>query len=442
MKKHPKHSRPGSGARRRAGKVVVLVAVMLPTVLIPLLAIGVDGGMLSNDRRRLQAAVDAAALSAVAELYRDNPNHSRNLVQPTATADAQTVALSSLTLHQITEANCESRTVTIPASTSNPRVDGRPGTVEVEVTYLQPRGFSRIWAFDDLPVTARAVARVRTFSQGNGILILEEADDQSLYGHGEGKLIVNQGGVVVNSTGTIAAETTGSSTVLAATSFDVTGDYTGDGFYNVPYPDAGTAEPYTGSLPVPDPLADLPEPNPANYPVRNAPPNAGPADTVIVLQPGRYTSRLFYSGTRKVVLMPGLYYLDKGLELVGDVQLIGSEVMLYNAGSGANKNFELGGTGKWSLTPPTSGTYAGISMFQSRTTADETTVSKLRGNGGTGVVGTIYMPTTQVLITGAGTQTLGSQFIARTLEMSGSGIFTVDYAAAKAPQDPVFELVE
>jgi hypothetical protein len=57
-------------------------------------------------------------------------------------------------------------------------------------------------------------------------------------------------------------------------------------------------------------------------------------------------------------------------------------------------------------------------------------------------VGTVYAPTTKVLVTGSGTQTLGSQFIARTLEMSGSGHFTVNFAAPKAPQPPVIELVE
>jgi hypothetical protein len=66
----------------------------------------------------------------------------------------------------------------------------------------------------------------------------------------------------------------------------------------------------------------------------------------------------------------------------------------------------------------------------------------LSGNSGSQLVGTVYAPTTKVLVTGSGTQTLGSQFIARTLEMSGSGHFTVNFAAPKAPQPPVIELVE
>jgi len=182
-------------------------------------------------------------------------------------------------------------------------------------------------------------------------------------------------------------------------------------------------------------------PNPAAYPIRTAPPNTGPAGNTITLQPGRYTTRLFYDGPRTVTLQPGLYYLDRGIGLQGDVQLVGNEVSIFNAGSGTN-NINLGGQGQWTLTPPTTGTYAGISLFQSRNTASEETTMILRGNGGAGVTGVIYAPTTEVRLTGNGTQTLGSQFIARTLEMEGQGHFTIDFAAAKPPEKPIIELVE
>lgn len=441
MSNRIKNRRCAIGPLSRAGKVAVLVAIMLPTVLIPLLALGVDGGMLANNRRRLQAATDAAALSAVAELYRDNANHRNNLVQPSVTTGAQSAALGSLSLHGFTSDNCQARTVTIPATSSNPRINGAPGTIEVLVTYRQARSFSRIWASGDLAVTARAVARVRNFSQGNGIILLEESDNRALYGRGGGRLLVNGGGVVVNSTGSTAAETNGNSTVLAATSFDVSGGYTGNRYFETPYPAAGSTEPYTNSVPVLDPLRDLPEPNQADYPVQTAPANDGPSGSTITLQPGRYTTRLFYDGPRTIQLMPGVYYLDRGIGLQGQVQLVGSGVMIYNAGSGSN-NIDLGGQGLWSLSPPTSGAYAGVSIFQSRYTASEETTSILRGNGGAGVTGMIYMPTTKVKLTGNGTQTLGSQFIARTLELDGQGHFTVDFAAATSPQEPVLDLVE
>jgi hypothetical protein len=421
--------------------VAVLVAVMLPLVLIPLLALGVDGGLLMEDQRKLQAAVDAAALAAAAQLYRDNASYNLISLPPPLTTGASDAARDTLDEQGYSSASCEVRTVNIPATSSNPRLNGSPGTIEVLVTHWQPRAFSALWGSGNLRVTARAVARVRNFSQGNGILILEESDNQALYGRGGGTLQVHEGGVVVNSTGTQAAQTDGVVTVLAATSFDITGDYTGSRYFYTPHPAAGSAVPYTGTVPVPDPLRDLPEPNPLDYPLRTPPPNSGPSGSVITLQPGRYTSRLFYDGPRTIALQPGIYYLEQGIGLQGQVQLTGTEVMLFNAGSGSN-NINLGGQGTWSLTPPTSGTYAGISIYQSRNTASQETTAILRGNGGSGVLGTIYTPTTKARLTGNGTQTLGSQFIARTLELDGQGNFTVNYAAQRAPQPPVLELVE
>jgi hypothetical protein len=316
-----------------------------------------------------------------------------------------------------------------------------PGTVEVVVTHRQPRWFSGIWGSDNLGVTARAVARVRSFSQGAGIILLEDVDDRALYGRGNGTLLVDGGNVTVNSTGSSAAQTDGTTTVLASTGFDVSGDYTGHRYFLTPYPSAGSTTPYTNSVPVTDPLADLPEPHPGDFPTQVAPPNAGPSGGTITLQPGYYSDRLFYDGPRTVVMEPGLYYLEQGIGLQGQVQFRGNEVMIYNAGSGDN-NINLGGKGQWTLTPPTSGTYKGISIFQSRNTADPTTTSILRGNGGSGVYGTIYTPTTQTLLVGNGNQVLGSQYISRTLEIAGEGLFTIDYPSARPDTSPAIELIE
>jgi len=277
----------------RAGKVAVVVALLLPTVLMPLLAIGVDGGMMMADHRSVQSAVDAAALQAARQLYVDNALHVGNSSGLEFTQNAKIAALDSLVAHGFTVENCEVRTVNIPATSTNERIHGRPGTVEVEVRFLQSRYFSAIWGREDLVVSARSVARVKDFSQGSGVIVLEENDDQALYGRGSGTLIVNEGNISVNSTGQTAADTNGAEIVLAATGFDVAGGYEGGGYYLSPYPQSGTTTPYTNSPPVLDPLRNLPEPNPADYKVQKAPSNGGQSGDVITLQPGRYTKKLF-----------------------------------------------------------------------------------------------------------------------------------------------------
>src|SRR5438105_3389553 len=55
-------------SQRRPGKVVVLVALLL-TGLVGVAAIAVDGGLLQDERRRAQAAADAAAMAAAEDLY-------------------------------------------------------------------------------------------------------------------------------------------------------------------------------------------------------------------------------------------------------------------------------------------------------------------------------------------------------------------------------------
>src|SRR5687767_14524117 len=121
----------------RSGKVVVLVAVLLPTVLIPMLALGVDGAQLMEDKRRLQAAVDAAALAGATRLWQDNSSHNLVSVPPPNILGARTAALSNLEMHGFTTDQCHVRTVNIPAiGSSNPRVNLKPGTCEVIVTYL------------------------------------------------------------------------------------------------------------------------------------------------------------------------------------------------------------------------------------------------------------------------------------------------------------------
>ncbi|HVJ80024.1 MAG TPA: hypothetical protein VNC50_03045, partial [Planctomycetia bacterium] len=101
----------------------------------------------------------------------------------------------------------------------------------------------------------------------------------------------------------------------------------------------------------------------------------------------------------------------------------------------------LGGGGTITISPMASGPYQGISVFQSRS-SDPDTLFIVQGNGDSDLTGTFYMPTTRCQITGTGDQRLGSQYIARTLEVSGSGNFLIDFNAARAPSPPIIELVE
>ncbi len=64
------HRRPAL----RNGKIIVLVALSLIGV-VGIVAIAADGGLLLDQRRRVQAAADAAALAAACDLFKNYPTN-------------------------------------------------------------------------------------------------------------------------------------------------------------------------------------------------------------------------------------------------------------------------------------------------------------------------------------------------------------------------------
>jgi hypothetical protein len=103
--------------------------------------------------------------------------------------------------------------------------------------------------------------------------------------------------------------------------------------------------------------------------------------------------------------------------------------MIYSAGTG---NISLTGSGSMSLSPPTSGTYKGITLFQERTSNKQINIT---GQGNMNMTGTFYAAAAKVSITGIGNYTnpIGSQWIAYQLYVTGSGSFTVNYNGLGTP---------
>jgi len=109
-------------------------------------------------------------------------------------------------------------------------------------------------------------------------------------------------------------------------------------------------------------------------------------------------------------------------------------VFIYNA-AGA---IDLSGGSAFHLTPPTSGPYKGLLLFQART---NTSTLSLTGNGAIeGMHGTIYGPKMPVRISGNGD--LPAQFVADSLTISGSGSLNIQYSAAEVYGVPSMALLE
>jgi prepilin-type N-terminal cleavage/methylation domain-containing protein len=162
---------------------------------------------------------------------------------------------------------------------------------------------------------------------------------------------------------------------------------------------------------VPDPLAGLPAPSSAGLPVDPAPQGS-------TYSPGVYTTQFSPTGT----LSPGVYVLQAGFNLNGQQAVVGDGVLIYVTGG----SFTVSGQATLRITAPTSGTYAGISIWQA---ASDTNAFSIAGNGGASSVGgLIYAPgaSSVTLGTGNGGLIIGS-VIAPNVNAGGNGGVCIGY---------------
>jgi hypothetical protein len=151
--------------------------------------------------------------------------------------------------------------------------------------------------------------------------------------------------------------------------------------------------------------------------------------TDVVLEPGVYRKGISISPDARVTLNPGIYIMQGGgFNISGNGPVEGDGVMIYNmvAPDGDHGQVLMSGNGPVRLTPPTSGPYKGIGIFQQRSQID---VVQISGNGNVQLTGVVYAASALVQLSGNGTtsiDTLGGSVVAKTLQVSGDGTFNVD----------------
>jgi hypothetical protein len=495
--------------RRRRGAVAVLVALCL-TLLVAVVAVTVDGGVLLTERRHAQTVADAASMAGACVLYEFYPQDHPAVGTPTShTDEAKQAALDVAAANGYIgtgsadqkdgRATTAEVTVNIPP-TSGPYKGRTDGFIEVIVVYQQQRYFSGILGSGTLPVKARAVAR-GAWTDGNiGVLILDYSGKGALNAQGNGAFTESGGRVIVNSNDPSATIDGGNGNMIA-TEFDITGGLTLNGGGNlVSSPKADQV--FTGTHPVPDPLAYLPVPpvpgagtmstikNPGS--VSDLPPgiastldavtiaavNTGQYNNVYIMTPGQYTNLPNFTSNDLVILRQasadtaatnpdykGIYYINgggfksTGASIIMDKSSSGG-VMLYNQPSGAQVSQKIQITGNSAgqvlLSPLTDGPYQGMVLWQDRTS----TVPVLaEGNGNFNVLGTFYAAGATLNINGnatggtgyfiddAGnkvlnTSRIGSQYISQDLSLGGNGNVSIKYTGPNAANIRILDLVE
>ena len=374
-------------AEKRPGQVAALVALGL-TVMLGVTAIALDGGLLLDNRRRVQAAADAAALAAADDLFSNYRTGNGLDVGGTAKASA----LSNAAANRYNNDGATSIvTVHIPPTSGDHA--NLPGYAEVIIQFNQKRGFSGIFGSSDLPVTARSVAR--GIPNRIAILILSQHLQGALEIRGNvnvinaGQLYSNSDNTTPNDAASLGATGSvfvGPGITLTAGGINVFDNLVAQGTVIYTNPDGTTnpnGKPMTFTTLQTDPLASIPEPTKSGLQ------NYGSVTITSdgTLQPGVYSDITIGGSTSSptVTMAPGIYYIDVGgsFSLNGG-SLQGTGVMIVNN----TQNDSVFGwsnpaSGTINLTPPTkssggtwpsgtnSATYNGISMWVPRSWSQE-----------------------------------------------------------------------
>ena len=203
-------------------------------------------------------------------------------------------------------------------------------------------------------------ANTGTVTIGQSIIVLDPSAGGVLTLSGNAAINL-PGEVFVNSSSSSAITASGNAK-LQATQIDVHGHVQRSGNATLS-PAPMIAAPV--SL---DPFASLAQPDTTGLVSYGSAVFGGSASGTIY--PGIY-SQISVSGNARLILSCGTYIIEGGgLSVSGNASISGTNVTIFNSGSkypitgGAYGSITLSGNGSYALSPPTSGTYAGIVIFQ------------------------------------------------------------------------------
>jgi hypothetical protein len=405
---------------RESGQALLITALAL-IVLSGFAGLGIDMGMLRFQKRLQQTSADSAAIAGAS-----------NFAYTGYALAAQNAATAAGFTDSDGGAGCVGGAIgCISVKVSNPPTTGPhsaapAGTyVEVLVTEVHPTFFMRILGVDRELLTARAVATNLGGGTNSGCMYSLGKAPAELHIQGSVDVEAANCGIVDNGNFSV----TGNPTMRAA-SIAVVG--TADTGTNVTCTQTTTCP--TPGVPVSgDPLAYLTAP--AQPAASASCPGAGLCNVTTsgtqTLQPGTYNSITIGSNST-VTMNPGIYYINgsAGVTFNGGGSVTGSGMMFYFT-NGATINTTGGGNKlDLALTPPTSGPYAGILMYQD---PSDTNGPSLGGDDHSSLGGALYFPSAQVEFFGNAHSNVAGLLVAKSIDLQGNPTLVLQGAAGLPP---------
>ncbi|MFD1612233.1 hypothetical protein ACFSCW_10505 [Sphingomonas tabacisoli] len=388
-------------ARSKRGNVIVAAAASLP-VVIGSAGLATDTLEWTLWKRQLQRQADSAALSGAFALAQGK-NHVTSV-----NGDIARTAELTLTATPVIES---------PPTTGA----GTGNTSAVRVALQTGRSLPFSSLFVSTAPTIKAESTAAVVNNGNYCLIaLEPTTAVGITM--SGNATVNMGcGMATNSKSSNAVYVNGSSTITAT-----------------PIAAVGTVVPnsnYTGTtvfkshqVPQKDPFASLPDPDIStlNCQSLSVSPN-GNKSLTSTSNPATATCLKNVDVKGTLTLGPGIYYVDGGSFNVGSQAVIsgtGVTIILTSKTAASDPSsiatMSMNGGAQINLSAPTTGTYAGVIMYQDRRALDVAS-NTVNGNSSSFYQGALYFPKQQLTFNGTtGMSTDCLQMVGRRVVFLGN----------------------
>jgi len=390
------------------GQALVLAALCMP-LLLGFMGFALDVGMLSIDKRKLQAAADSAAMAGAAEL---NYGDYASAAEAAAVLNGFTNGSNGITV----SVNPSGTTVPSPLYGA---YKGQSGYLEVIVSQSEPTYFMKIFHWNSMTVAARAVAALG--STQNCIYALASSGT-SITLNNNAQLTAPGCGIVVNSSSSSAISVSGSANVTAGSVSVVGGSYTDNSGSKI------SPAAMTGITAVNDPLGFLEPPSYSASDCGSDPlTHYGNGGSSYIVGPGAaysttqnsntvcYSSLSLGVNNDTVTLNPGVYVITGALTFASGKTLGGDGVTFYLCG---NASVNIGNGAMLNFTAPTSGSYNGVLFYQDRA---DTQPASIQGGANSTLTGILYFPSAALTI-GNGSCTMASisaPIVANTITMVG-----------------------
>jgi Putative Flp pilus-assembly TadE/G-like len=400
--------------RRRNGSATVWLAISL-VAIVGILALGMDCGRMMEERRHAQGAADAAALAGAKQGY--DQQHQYPSRAPSSGNIIQAANVSLTDAGYVNNGISATLAVNVPPTSG--QFKGNASYVEVIVESKVKATFGRIFTQTDPVVRARSVANFQRNPQG--LVVLDPSAAGALNVSGFVTLKVVQEAVHVNSNNPLAVLIALTASLVADV-LDILG-----GLLGILGALLGT--PTANVPPVPDPLASLPPPNLASYPVVSG--SLLTCSSSQTLVPGIYTGGINVTGG-SITFNPGVYILNGGgLTVSGNSNIVANGVLLYNTGAAAGP-ISVTGPATFSLSAPSTGPYAYIAIFQDRIANQPL---KFNATGNLNISGFVYAAAAPITVTGNGVAngTMLGWTVSNTLHAKGSGTILVGQSLDPPP---------